>query len=978
MNINLNTFSINLKGFSIKYRIEKESTIFLYNGTIKNSSQYDSKIYVDINGKFKNMVTLLGDRIEVIYIDKASILSDTLDYVSYNLHNSGYNYLNDSLINHYSDSHKCLICNQNSNCIYTYSDLLFIDSYSNGNVNITYESSDETVLNDYGNILADGDVTLTVTVSDLDGNTLSKEFNVHVNSTVETKQLASINDIIRAMKYDDEKNAYKISGSILLPASISYYGALFEYKVYDARNNALPQSKFIEEIKKNDTVLSYVFSYSSAVKKLGIVSTIDGSSKEITVDITGIIKSDIIDNNTIALNIFREAIGSEIQIRKTETGNGINGYSFQELPIASNYAYRFVSSFTYSLLNNDIDNTYAISNNRLYVQKEGVRYEAPSVLQAVFLKIVVEFSDDSLYSPKTVTLTIPIKYIDDDVSDPTGISQFRPYYNYFNKQLQDASSGYTYNDFMFPQTFGSEYVIYRLTPKLANIKGEEVIGCINYNSQTLPVIKDGTNYYTQAGGTRYYGDTHSITINGVVYQVKTDIVKFQYYYQGQYYDSIFSLTEDEITSGILKSSISINILNLPEVDLVCTLSYEYIMVKNSTYWSSNGNFESVFVIPGLYRFGENERFESEILYNTVYNKLYGIDRPISSYIIVTDTYKNIELNFDNDKTISSYKGIETLACTSLSIKGSVVNQRDSKNAQDYTGDGTSLRIEDLSYISQMEYLEYLDISGNGLMDYDSMSVYGFPEGNRNDFIKTLSQLKTLEVLHLENNQIFYFDSLVYFPSLKTVYTYNNFFISTVSIKIFSWDIGQYINDIMNGINNDMYGSKGSLNSAAYSTLSGRGVTIYNDRSGSFVSNTQTNTLIENLSSLIYQRQIGADDSIDIVYNNYSTFWSDYNVSSTGTSSKMSMSIVSNDWGTDVTVTNNYQDGYETVEFVAIDSNGNEILNTDVDYKQKMKEATRFRIKYIYTIYYRLKEFGKDPVTDNIYVPIYVDYEVGRL
>ena len=517
-----------------------------------------------------------------------------------------------------------------------------------------------------------------------------------------------------------------------------------------------------------------------------------------------------------------------------------------------------------------------------------------------------------------------------------------PYYVQFDKWISLASGGQTINDFTLRGTVGNDYPIINLIPLIYSNEGLLIEGVIK-NGGTYPV------YSRSNGGTKTYyylvdnvetiiDDTNSIIL-------VRSIIQFSYIYEGQEIVDKNDVTAEMVASGNLRYKITINKNYVLESVSTVGLYYEYKMNENSD-WTTEGDFISYFNLPGIFRFGDNERFKDQTLFDYIKGlPVYG-----SQTTDYFDTKLLInEATFDvSGKTIESFKGLEAF-----------------KNVTSLNASHSGFTTNDIKYVAKMDSLETLNISNNNLKDY-SESLMGFPTGTKADFISELASLKYLTTLDVSNNQIYDFSGLVNLPAIKTIYLQKNLFEYTVSFFGFPIDIGAIVNQI--------YGSKGALNTAVYTQLLAKEVEIYNDVDAGgnpikFVSEGEVAAIYRNLTNVEYQNKLANGVKIETLFASYCTYengkyYSNIELFNGGGIQSKRFQSNSGDLTVDGKIQNisSTNKEYEYVEFRCTDSN--------------KTTATQFEVVYHYTIFIMEKGLFTSNYKE-VPVDIIIPYQVKR-
>ena len=941
VNINLNGKTLDLNGHNLTFKNSYYTNLIIENGTITNSKTNESKLTFDLpNGiaAYENVIDQNPTgTINVVVANQNPdmVLNNALNYAVFKLY--GYNYGFELYRNNNPTCRTCQFEHNSSEtcCVYAISDLEFIDHLYGYNIQYSYVSKDTTVLSNKGNLLKSGTVELTITAR-IGATSSSRTIYVH---SLDSNQYndAGLSLLLQYFEpyYDSGNDVYNFSAEVLIPKNIPYLDITLGYTFHDSSKQSI-SGITADSLDAN----YYIMTVNSVVNSITITANKDDTSKSCSINVAGNAVSNIIDKNTIARKLVSKIVGNEIGI--TKDSSGINGYTKKTLSTDYSEFSSYVSGISYKLVNNS-DNIYNInSDNVLHVNPSGERLLNPEEsLTSTAVICTVTFRIDCGLKPESVNeieVSVPIKYINND-GEQTGLASFRPYYVQFDKWISLASGGQTINDFTLRGTVGNDYPIINLIPQIYSNEGLLIKGVIK-NGGTYPVYsrKDGTSYYLVDNVETPIDDSNSII-------PVSDIIQFSYIYEGQEIKDKNNVTAKMVASGNLRYKITINKNYVLESVSTVGLYYEYKMNENSD-WTTEGDFISYFNLPGIFRCGENERFTDETLFNYI--------KGLPVYGSQTTDYFDTKLlinkaTFDvSGKTITSFKGLEAF-----------------KNVTSLNASNSGFTTNDIKYVAKMDSLETLNISSNVLSDYSS-STYGFPTGTKTDFISELASLKYLTTLDVSNNKIYDFSGLVNLPAIKTIYLQKNLFEYTVSFFGFTFDIGAIVNQI--------YGSKGALNTAVYSQLLAKEVSIYNDVDASgnlikFVSEGDVAAIYKNLTNVEYQNKLADGVDIETLFESYCTnvngkYYSNRELFNGGViqSKRVGGKYNTNNGKIDgiissISSTNNE---YEYVEFRCTDSN--------------KKTATQFEVVYHYTIFFT--EEASDKYKE-VPVEIIIPYQVKR-
>ncbi len=850
-NINLNGGSINLNGYRLIIRHAYAGQIVLSNGTITSAIGAASVLIDAPNSKvvFEN-VTLSENVTKVeAALDSTMLYENALDYAYQQIANANGDFLQQLYVTNTQQQHfTCGLTDAvDSSCIYQLlgKDLDLLNYYYD--IPITYESSDETIVSSKGNVLKAGSVSLKMTAG-----SQAREWNVHVLTNDEIPH-GSIYTLLQELSsyYDEADAVYDFGGEILLPLTNHYFNKEYFYRVYEEdTTNAISNSSelfnYFEKPNLNGEFI--ILKLTNNLKYLGI--EVDGVAVQIP--IRGTSNGIHIDNNTYAKYIVYRNYGKGILIEGKKAADGTISYSYSSNPLGSHlctylnydggeglnpYQVKY-NGIQYKIVN-DIDNVYTLDkayetdeSGVLVLKDATINIRKEPTAQIAYLEITIDFDNGLL--PATVVTTIPIWYKEvtsEGSGDSQTVSGFRPYYLYFNREILNASEGYTYKSFEFPFTYNSNYPLYWVDFTLTN---ED------------PNV-DLTGLFTIKFELKYASEDPMVFTNYEDYK--------------QYVNSLSADNRKKLLDTRPYFQAVIDPTKIPFTNTKVTLNYHYSFVEDglldengNNMWHDYTEETTSFVICGIVR-NDATGIPNQKLYQTVYDqyKVVEEDYIISDWL---DAEKET-LSFENETTIDNYKGLEYLT----GLKKINMNNCGISN---YTVDQFATLA---GYLSQMTSLEELFLANNSIKDRNAMSnIIPFPTGTDNGFVEKLSALTNLRFLHLENNKIYQFRGIQNFESLETVYVYNNTFSS-------SWS---FLDEAL-GVN-DIYGSTGEINQAYYVQIYTKNVTVVWKENVNFVptaSSSKFTSLINSLMNLEYQYMIPEGQDISMVYNHLSTNTTDY-------------------------------------------------------------------------------------------------------
>lgn len=891
--IDLNTHSIDLNGYDFKFKHMFDGLFTVYGGSIIDSSTDTitengegeditipanyGRIIIDCPNACVdfNKTTIVGTAgIEVLNASTEMIANSAMKLVYSNLI-SGVNnfYTTSDEFDVVDSTDLCTFDHSDSsgvNCCYTYDDLDFVYRYyTYAGIEISYESSDENIVDRFGNVNSSASATidLTVIVSYNGEEIMEKVITVHV---LEEVQYAQASDIVKAQYaqasnivllnylqkyYNEDQQTYIFDKSFLLPKGNDYFNTSYTFTLNNGVSSGSEDNDFFDSSTYNNY---YLVGLNKSITSIRISSTYNGTTiTSPDISVQGQSSSNLDDNYSYAINIVSDLYGNQLLVKYGEVVDGeIPPSGYTEYKLLTDYSnYSRLTGLEYSLVNNN-ENTYEIvdyndTHDLFHVDKNN--NVLPYISQTVFLAIKFTFKAKEGETAEVITIQIPVVFVPQDSG--AGFDAFDPYYVYFNKEfITSTTNGYTYNSFEIPMTF-KEYPTYTFFIYRDNGDGtyEKMIDGelftlsntagnsfekFDVNAQTIVTINP---YYIPEKDSKYvflYIPIYKNSAeNGVLYHVDNAT-----------YESLgdISFTDDEIAN------------------------YAYI---------------SKLTIPGIVRYEstnkviEEEAFNDKELYEIAYELLNGkgtyidgetfiLTSSLTQYISSVDFSTNSSTsllasygytlslgNTDNENQINSLKGLDKLTgINSLTFSGTSL-----------LSNGT-LNVDEIEYISQITYLTELNLGNTGIYDQTAGTV-GFPQGDDNEFLTILSNLTNLERLYLNNNKIYDFNPLQLFTSLKYVNVSNNSF----TVKVLNTGITALDNLINNGLTdavNSMYGSNGSTNAAVFAQLQANEVEIVGYGNGQISPEVQT--ILNALSSLEYQDRVSNQIPIQTIYSQYST------------------------------------------------------------------------------------------------------------
>lgn len=859
--INLNNFVLDLGGYDITFRYRFDGLYSIYGGTIDDTSIFDEEgneienavpgnVIIDCpkdNLEFDESMIKENTNIKLIYATDEQIAISAMNMVLSNIQDIGINdfyNIKDSIdsVTHYGCD---FIHTDGTMCIYTYTDLDLIKNYYNyDNLEITYSSTNKQALSDNGNVII-GSSTQT---SDLTINV--KYNNETVNKVVSVHVLGQQEDYLKVSNillqkylskyYDNSIGALQFDTSFLLPKKNSYLGITYSYELITADNtgvNSSDESEFFDDEAYGDY---YLVSLSNDIVGIKITSTKgDKSTTSDSITVSGKSTTVVDDNHSYAVNIARTLYNNQLFIEKDKNSDVYTEYG-NILIDPNEFGYTRIESITNRLVNND-DETYELidypeTNTNGEANPKFNKYQIlrvnqestikPYVGQTVFLEITFKFK--SYYDGDVVVVQVPIIFKPHEESGQN-FPAFDPFYTYFNKEFTKASSNYGYDSFSMPLSYDGDVA----NPIYTFVVFEKVDGVYEKIETSL------FEFSYSEGDSLTSFDKDTLT-NIIINPEYIDFNTKEYYFayiptylsadgQSVYYYDFFDKSKDT------------------PLDLIVS------KIESKSADEEYYPYMSVLTVPGIVRFGTNEKFADKEFYIMAYNLLsydtyeegkYLLSSNLENYIEIIDfsTLNNLSIgSSDLEGTINSLKGIDLMKGINV-LKFATIN---------LASNGTQF-VTELGYVSEITNLKILDLSNTGIYDY-TQSTLAQPSGDNNNFLESLTKLVNLEELYLHNdsekddvpiNKIFYFTALSDFAALKKVDISGNSFTATTNYS--------FLNTPMTNLANSLYGTFGANNVGAITMMKSKGVEVLQGSGNNNKLQQEFIDIVSALSSLQYQ------------------------------------------------------------------------------------------------------------------------------
>lgn len=871
--INLNGFTLDLNGKTLTFKHHFEGVFAVYGGEIIDTTgQYVESdgalvedeelvygtILIDCPNSIVNMNDLtISEEVDITVTNasESQIVNAAMKMVFANIQNTGVNdfysttNVSDIVMDGCGFNH-----NSGTSCIYTYTDLDLIYNYfAYGGLTINYSSLNKNVLSDKGNVLSSGTTDLTVSVS-YGETTLSKVLSVHVLESVDDYLKASNSIIINHLNkyYDTEKAKLLFQNSFLLPKTNTYLGTTYSYILTTANVDYEITSDSISDFFDTESYEGYyLVSLSKEITGIKVVSTKSTSAlTSDAVELTGESTTLVDDNNSYVVNIVRELYGNQLFVRDGQmTFSTYTEFNILTDPTIKGYSR--IKSISNTLINNEIEQTYTLidypefdgEGNLIehYGKYQLLRVDNTKVLpyigQSVFLAITFNFVER--YGSESITVQVPVIYEPADLGE--GFDAFDPYFVYFDKAFVDVTNEYTYNSFSIPFTFDGYDPTYAFV-----IYQEDGTKLVDGELFTQS-LSDGATYINYTKETLM-----NVTINP--YRINMDDTKYYFAYVPAYKDALGNIYYYNKDADVpTTTDLSTIVIDLETYPYISELTIPGIV----RYESDKSVVEEEFADKELYKISyellnEDEYTEGKwILTSTLEEHIGIVDFSSDSELLDTYGYTLVFGSTDTDNCINSLKGINLL-----------------KGIDVLTFENTDLSTNALfptefAYIAELENMKVLHLGNTKIYDQTANSTTTFPQGENNGFLLTLSSLNNLEELYLNNNQIYSFEALSEFASLKKVdVSYNSF---THTSEGFS------IGSLLIGIVNTLYGTHGVTNIAVLLTLETSGATVIKDSEGSGDLDENFVAIVNAITSLEYQDRLKKGISMaDTIFKAYLT------------------------------------------------------------------------------------------------------------
>ena len=863
--IDLNGKTLDLNGYNLTFRYHYDGVYAVYGGTITDKSIFDVDGNI-INGKVPGSI-IVDCPNAIIKFDETEVLNDVeinvsdasdnqivnsaMNFILANIQNTGINdfyTINDSV--HDISIEDCEFeHNSGDGCIYTFTDLDFIyNYYTYEDLSITYESSNEQVLSSNGNInvgLTTETVDLTITVTYGEA-TISKIISVHV--VVEEDYVQASNLILNKnlnRYYNSDLGLLLFNNSFVLPKENTYFGTTYSYELKtnnpDYSINSDGNSDFFD-LATYDEYL--VVSLSKEIIGLEITSKKNGSSATTdAISLSGESTTLVDDNHSYAVNIIRDLYGNQIFISDGQVSETTYTERDDILIDPSYKGYTRIASISNQLINNT-DETYElidfpefdVDSNPLegYQKYQILRVNTnsdvePNIGQSVFLSVTFIFTER--YGSEEITIQVPIIFKPGLLDTGESFAAFDPYFVYFNSQFKNATNNYGFDSFEIPLSYDGE----RNHPTYKFIIFEQ-------KGNTTTKLVDGelfTQSTTNGTNANFTKETlMNIDINP--YYIEKDTLTYLFAYIPTYVGTTgniyyYDQTSQQTTSDF--SQINIDINTYPYVSKLIVPGIVRYQCENTVDGKEEVFADKEFYAMAYSLLNDGELYEEGkfILTSRLHNQVDGVNFMNKATISFAES--DVDTNINSLKGINEMTGIRALSLQNIDL-----------SANDYF-------VRELEYISHITNLRILNLSSTNIYDQTGNTI-GFPSGDSNNILETLSALTNLEELYLANNKIYSFAALTDFASLKKVDISNNAFASN-----FGW---QVIDNLLSQLVNSLYGTFGVNNISTITNLETSGVEVIKGVNNNGELHAGMKRIVKVLSSFEYQDRLDKDVDINNV------------------------------------------------------------------------------------------------------------------
>lgn len=885
--INLNGYELDLNGHNLTFKHQFEGRFAIYSnpsnrtdtegvvtsvGSIIDTAETKGTIIIDcpnasidfdyvVETENDNNVNLVpSSQIVIKEASPSQVINSAMKLVYSNLQNAAINDFYTTIdtvedfgkgicgnsFTHTTDSHSC---------IYTFTDLDLIYNYfAYEGLTVSYSSGNTDVLTSGGKVLATSTTTtvpLIVTITYKE-TTITKVVDVHVLANADYGK-ASNNILLMYLDkyYDSNEKKYKVDRAILLPKKNTYFGTTYSYSItssigtitFDPTKDTF--NDFFDGTLSNDYIVTTL-----TTDVTGLTITTGNTSNSVSV--SGTASSAINDNYSYAAKIAMDLYGNQLVIYDDKTSNTYTMYELLTNPNLEGYGYSRLEKISYAV--DCSEGTYIVSditnNNDFDLLK--VKDDAttkPYLGQTATLIVDFYFTTDGPdEDSKKDVVSIPIPIVYKVNNSGEGFDDFAPYYVYFDKQFSNVTNNYSYSSFNVPLSLDGSFPSYGFIvyEKVVDENGQVTYTYVTNSEEVIAgrsfmKVTSNTDNYTSFDGTTQM----SITIDP--YYIKNVDTDYCFLYVPLWKD-----IENVIYYYYNKQ-------NVAKAGELSTINLQSVI--------DDYKYKSMLTVPGIVRYQSAnsvniEEFADKEMYKIAYELINPDDKYADGKFILSSTLGNkidkVDLSNATTSLLAEYS--YTLVLSTPDTNGNVTDTANQINSlkginlltgiNELTFAGTNLGantnfVTNLGYVAQITNLTKLDLSNTGIYD-QTAGTLGFPSGNDNGVLSTLSALQNLEVLNLANNKFYDFTALGDFDSLLEVNVTGNV------IEVNGSTI-QVLNEIFERIVNLIYGSNGALNAAVFATLTSKHVNVIGG--GNATNDPNIKAVVKALNTLEYQDKV---------------------------------------------------------------------------------------------------------------------------
>ena len=725
------------------------------------------------------------------------------------------------------DNKTCSLGEKEEACSFVYKDLALINNYLSTDIKISYSSSNENIINNYGELGETfGDVNLTITISKDGWNDTTCTFPLHVVdlSDDQTKQNVGFTLIKAYLKnYYISGNLvikdqtvlegyyYKFDHAIDLPKTALNGNIEFTYQTTNLDNEVL---KDISKLNEN----TYTFIPTMSDYHLKVTVAEQSISLNMYSTYVGL-------EEIVAYHISNELYGGSIIYNKASDGKQlVTKENIRDSNLISYMETYGVSSISYAL---KAEST-AIDYYQLNANFLKITSIPPDKVE--YVTMTVKFGENE--SDPKVNIDLFIEYLD---SEGTTLSSYITYYSEYNALVpSELETSFT---LPFSTNNIAPFTCYDVATYTTSVETVNE-GLPNEEKYTVitPTLYKPKNLTIEL----YYDNELKITFAYDAENPQSFTKQLDNYLQANNVtlDTIASKNGDN--AAYYKFSINAQESLAENTKLVIIYNFKFDSAASWTRYENGGfltdnNTTYLTVLGGLFFNTKGQTASGVSVDNAVMDPkffiwIYNKFRPgIDGYNNISQATANIIIPIDwlgqsatitNDdiglKDVTKFNGIKYLTgITEANLSGSTINENV------------------LTAISEMKSIAKLNLSNCGLTNIS--------------YLSKLAKQGTLKVLDLSNNNIQYFETITNITSLEKVYLYGN------------------------NTTNKYYGSKGICNFQAFADLMRNGCSIYNDTSnGIAVLYSESNNLDDyrRLKEIAYQEILKDGKDITTLYTQF--------------------------------------------------------------------------------------------------------------